>query len=140
MKISKTVGIIFIVLIAGFLLGFILKNNSQKNGIGNTSNDLVENVNETTIDTKPVNTKIPTPTFAPVGTIVKSKTSDTIIIENTGIKDSTFTISKSVSGIKYFKNSSGNLIPASFDDVKIGQKVTLKIIKPGIEAQFIIEL
>jgi hypothetical protein len=140
MKYSKTIIIAGTIIIIISTLVFLLNKNSQDK---NQGNDIIVPNNQsevTVIKIQPTEPRPPTPTFAPVGTIVKSISGDKIVIENSSVKGSTFTISKSQAGIKYFTRKGEELTPASIDDVKVGQKVTLKIIKPGVEAQFIIEL
>jgi hypothetical protein len=139
MKLSKLVIIgIAIVVIILTLIFLLNKGSIDRNPVVEMNDSRQSEV--TVIKIQPTVPKAPTPTFAPVGTVVKSINADKIIIENQKIKGSTFTLSKSQTGVKYFIRKGGNLVSASLEDVKVGQKVTLNIIKPGVEAQFIIEL
>jgi hypothetical protein len=141
MKKNKTlILVIAIIIILGLSVGILLKNSNNKDQVATNITPQEKSINNIQpTDNVPTATRAPTPTFIPVGTVVKSVTADKIIIENLSIKNSTFTIPKSLAGIKFFFKSGGKTIPAKYEDIKVGQKVTLKIIVPGKEAELYIE-
>ena len=133
-----------VVIILGILIGVKLGGNltggSQSNKtVGDQSEkSTVQDImdpNVTLIPVEPSLTLAPSPTFAPLTETVKSITADKIIIAGTS---GDMTIPKDPSKVKVFRQVGADLEAASFDDVQLGQVVTLKIITPGKEAELII--
>ncbi|MBM3283690.1 hypothetical protein FJY90_05610 [Candidatus Gottesmanbacteria bacterium] len=80
--------------------------------------------------------RIVSPTVFTLFEIVKKVDAQRIIIEGT---QGEMVVSKNPDVVKIFRRSGGKLIPSTFQEIKVGQYVTLKIIKPGKEAELIIE-
>lgn len=136
-------GIIAVIIIVGILIGIKLGGNltggnqsGQRGGdqSDKETSDIMEK-DVTLIPVEPTLTLAPSPTFAPLTETVKSISSDKIIIAG---KSGDMTIPKDSAKVKVFRQQGADLVAASFDDVKVGQIVTLKIITPGKEAELII--
>lgn len=123
-------GVVFLGLGLGFVLNINIKNNT------------LQKSKETTVTTEIVSSptslpkSLPTITFPPLSEKVKSIDSNNITISG---GNGEMIIPRDPSIVKLFKRSGDRLIPGSFEEIEIGQKVTLKIIKPGKEAELIIE-
>lgn len=81
-------------------------------------------------------TKTPQPTFPPLSRVVKEVNADAIIV--TGDRGD-MSLPKDAVRIKVFQRIQNQLVAKSFADVKVGQNVTVNIIKPGELAEIIIE-
>lgn len=133
--------LLIIVVILGLGIGvvFNIRNNaSQKQFETITPDEDVsdDQVLDDTEETVATETMPATPTFPPLSEEVKSIDVDRVTIVG---KNGEMTIPKNPSMVKVYKRSGDRLISSSFDELKIGQKVTLKILKPGKEAELIIE-
>lgn len=76
------------------------------------------------------------PTWPPISERIKSISDKGIIV--TG-KAGDMNLPKDPTKIRVYKRSGDQLILGSFDDIKVDQEVTLKIITPGKLADLIIE-
>lgn len=74
-------------------------------------------------------------TFAPLVNTVASITSDAVVI--TG-PHGDMTIPRNPAMVTVLRNVNGERIPASFEEITIGQTVTVNIIVPGKQAELII--
>lgn len=136
--------LLLVVVILGLVLGFAfnMRNNAflpraeVLPTIPSERRIETEGVPTETLQIEPTSTPYLTPTFPPLSEAVKSIDSDKITISG---KSGDMIIPKDPSIVKVLKKSGESLIPANFEEVKIGQIVTLKIIRPGKEAELILE-
>ena len=120
------------VLILAFTVGFLF--NRVKNA--NTGNQKAQVDEDQQDGQATVAPEAPTATFAPLAETVKSIEEDKIIVSN---NNGEMIIPKNSDMVKVFAYVNGKLEESSFDAVRVGQRVTLKIIIPGQKAELILE-
>lgn len=139
-------GIIAVIIIVGILIGIKLGGNlTGGNQSGQPGGDQIDQIDQisgdteingvTSIPIEPTLTSAPTPTFAPISDTIKSISDDKIIATGAG---GDMTLPKNAEMISVFIQRGDDLVPATFEDVKVGQNVIIKIITPGKKAELII--
>lgn len=134
---SMNKGLIILVLtviIVGIIGGFFWQSElfNSKQNTPTIQNQLSEN--KITISSSPSTTSAPTPTYPPYS--LKIDNIDETFIY---VKNEKGTIRLSRSKVKVFNRSGGQLIPATLNDLKITQNVTVIIVEAGKESHIIIE-
>lgn len=81
-------------------------------------------------------TSLPSPTFPPLSRTIKSIDDQRIVVT---AQEGDMTVPKDPDIVSVYRRKGDELIPATFDDVEVGQKVTVKIIIPGKKGDLIIE-
>ncbi len=133
--------LIIIAIILGLGIGYIYnkRNLNQKiteeTGVVTDENRQAEAPPQA-VEEGPSPTLVPPPTFAPMTERITKIDSINITIAG---KNGEMLIPKDPNFVKVMKKSGGSLVPASFEEAKVGQQVTLKIIIPGKEAELILE-
>jgi hypothetical protein len=123
--------IILIILISGLGIGFFLNHYSQNQN--NENSDLLNNKDSsseqdqivTIIKIQPTPTKV-IPTVGPYTSIIIEKNESEMRIENIAIKGAIISVPKSTDKIKYFKRVNGQLIPITYDDLKVQDKLAIE--------------
>lgn len=136
---KKIIVIIFIIIcLFGLLIGFF--STSYKILFPELDSKGVQLIPQTTIVSSSASTVnvSPTikPTWPPISEQIKSISDNEIIV--TG-KTGDMSLPKDPAKIRVYKRSGNQLILSSFEDVKVGQEVSLKVITPGKLADLIIE-
>lgn len=141
MKNKSLMVLIIIAIILGLGIGYIYnkRNLNQKiteeTGVVTDENRQAEAPPQA-VEEGPSPTLVPPPTFAPMTERITKIDSINITIAG---KNGEMLIPKDPNFVKVMKKSGGSLVPASFEEAKVGQQVTLKIIIPGKEAELILE-
>lgn len=134
MKNKYSLLIIVVVLITASLGGFWYLSKRQAEPVVPTQTREAAKQIEQTVKTQPT---VIQPTLPPLAEIIKSLDENNIIV--TGEKGDMH-LPKNPNIVTVLKRTgAGSLMPASFADLKVGQKTTLKIIIPGKQAELIIE-
>lgn len=137
------IGIIAVIIIIGIAVGVKLGGNLT-GGSQTKVNDSDVDVNTretigsdevTVIPIEPTLTSAPTPTFAPISDTIKSITGDNIVATGKG---GDMNLPKNPEILTVYFQRGTEQVRATFDDVKVGQNVTIKIITPGKKADLII--
>ncbi|MBI3955527.1 hypothetical protein HY338_03715 [Candidatus Gottesmanbacteria bacterium] len=129
---KRIIVLVLIVVIIGLIIGVTVNFKSE---IENKSDLNQSNKN---IPTRPLITvtKTPQPTFPPLSKVVKEVNQNSIIV--TGDRGD-MNLPKDSTIINVYQRIQNQLVVKAFDDVKVGQNVTVNIIKPGVLAEIIIE-
>lgn len=127
--------LVFIVLlvVAGFLIG--LASSYIKTNNFNKVKDQVGQPQEFEVGESSV--RAPSPTFKPLAETVKTITGDQIILYNPQGGD--MIVPKDPQKVKIYQRKGSDLQEITFEDVRVGQRATLKILIPGKSAELIIE-
>lgn len=133
------IGLFAGIAILGAIIGIVL-NTKMSPWLSTTNITSIPSprpsIETTTIKSEVTPTRAPTPTISLLSEVVKRIEGNRIIVESA---KGEMTVPKDPNKVKVFKRVGGELEVVSFDDVIVGQKVTLKIIVPGKEAELIIE-
>lgn len=129
---KRTIVLVLAVIFVGLIIGVTVNFKSGKD-TASTSNPSQDNVPTQILITV---TKTPQPTFPPLSRVVKDVNQNAIIV--TGDRGD-MNLPKDVSVLKVYQRIQSQLVVKSFEDVKVGQHVTVNIIKPGALAEIIIE-
>ena len=127
--------IILIVIIAGLITANTLNFKSVKNNSSVVLNP-PQDVNPSPTRVIITVTKTPQPTFPPLSRVVKEVSTDAIIV--TGDRGD-MSLPKDAVKIKVYQRVQNQLVIKTFADIKVGQNVTVNILKPGELAEIIIE-
>lgn len=131
---KKLLIITLLVILVGIAAGFLWQSElfNSKQNIPSVQNQL--NETKIIISTSPSTTSAPTPTYPPYSLQI-TNIDETFIY----VKNEKGSVRLSKSKIKVFKRSGGQLIPATLNDLKINQNVTVVVVEAGKESHIIIE-
>lgn len=127
-------GIVFIFILAA-AVSFWISNAGKKVTMQQVQ------VNDRAAVTTPVQNTLSatvTPTFTPIkvsDSITRITGSNIVVTGKTG----NMTLPKNSSNVDVFKNSPSGRTQVTFDDLKVGQSVSVHIIIPGKKAEIVIE-
>mgnify|MGYP001557932780 FL=1 len=125
--------LVLTVIIVGLIISFTVNFKSEKENIPTVLTPAKDNVPSQVMITV---TKTPQPTFPPLSRVVKEVNQYAIIVAG---DRGNMNLPKDATKIKVYQRIQGQLIVKSLEDVKVGQNVTVNIVKPGELAEIIIE-
>jgi hypothetical protein len=140
MKNNKNYYVIFAVIFLGLILGILINKLTPDNSKSAKKDNLVtENKEWKNVANAPSNypSLIPSPTITKIGTFIISKDENAIKIEDSANKNIEYTILKSSVDTKYYVRLDNKLVPYTYEELVVGNKVTVEL-HPELKLSYVI--